>query len=715
MANYLIKHTDPANGSFLVPDNQIDGTQQPWSAALYVNPVSSVTALSSNSSIVIPGRGITDYGELLANGVIQAMEHFAYKTRPLTPAQGQIWYKNANFVDVSFPLDPTLAGLYVWNGTTWDPILSAIGGIVNMAGAVITNLGNATNPTDALNLQTGDSRYVNVSGDTMTGLLVLSGDPVAALGAATMQYVDNTTVATAGDTMTGLLVLSGDPVAALGAATKQYVDNTTVSITGDTMTAGFLTLFQDPTLAMHATTKQYVDNTTVSVTGDTMTGTLLIDLNADLTMAGGGTGIFNGGTRRLQNIGNPTANQDAATKFYVDAAIAGFVPPPAVDTYVTSGSYDPLTGVLDLTRNDAVVITVTGNMAPFVHSHTTSNITYDLSTNYGQSVLRSTEQYTPGYPVIPLYNVLRTMDQTVADLTREVRRTLFTGDGTTASFDAGPYSTFSANENRLQVFIDGVKQYVNERGRSSVVFENTPISLDTLTGLVGIYTFDITVDGTPFTGVTLNATTTAINSLYNLIGGSGYTTPGTYLNVPLTGGTGTGATANITVFGGSVIDVVLVLRGTGYTAGDTLSAADATIGGRTGGSAFTTQVQTLSGPYSFFDLIVDLQSIFTDAGIPVTMGFDQYFERLIFHFDSATTGTGSSVTVSSAAAELFTFPAPPITTQVAAPINTAITQSLSYFESLSAADVPASSEVSEITFNTPPANGTIIEMLVFPG
>jgi hypothetical protein len=32
-------------------------------------------------------------------------------------------------------------------------------------------------------------------------------------------------VAKAGDTMTGLLVLSGDPTAALDAATKQYVDN----------------------------------------------------------------------------------------------------------------------------------------------------------------------------------------------------------------------------------------------------------------------------------------------------------------------------------------------------------------------------------------------------------------------------------------------------------------------------------------------------------
>lgn len=71
---------------------------------------------------------------------------------------------------------------------------------------------------------------VSRGGDTMTGLLVLSADPGAALGAATKQYVDAVATTAAGkvskggDTMTGLLVLSADPAAPLGAATKQYAD-----------------------------------------------------------------------------------------------------------------------------------------------------------------------------------------------------------------------------------------------------------------------------------------------------------------------------------------------------------------------------------------------------------------------------------------------------------------------------------------------------------
>jgi len=53
--------------------------------------------------------------------------------------------------------------------------------------------------------------------------------------------------------------------------------------------------------------------------------------------------------------------------------------------------------------------------------------------------------------------------------------------------------------------------------------------------------------------------------------GSGYTN-GTYLLKALTGGTGTGATADIVVAGGVVTSVTIASRGTGYTNGDFLSA-----------------------------------------------------------------------------------------------------------------------------------------------
>jgi hypothetical protein len=54
--------------------------------------------------------------------------------------------------------------------------------------------------------------------------------------------------------------------------------------------------------------------------------------------------------------------------------------------------------------------------------------------------------------------------------------------------------------------------------------------------------------------------------------GSGYTN-GTYSYQALTGGTGSGATATIVVSGGAITSVVINDRGTGYVAGETLSAS----------------------------------------------------------------------------------------------------------------------------------------------
>jgi hypothetical protein len=108
-------------------------------------------------------------------------------------------------------------------------------------------------------------------GGTMTGLLILSGDPAADLGAATKQYVDSAVdtlstsisgkLSTTGGTLTGFLTLDADPTSDLHAATKAYVDDAAadkVNLAGDTMT-GFLILHADPSSAMHAATKQYVD------------------------------------------------------------------------------------------------------------------------------------------------------------------------------------------------------------------------------------------------------------------------------------------------------------------------------------------------------------------------------------------------------------------------------------------------------------------------
>ena len=76
-----------------------------------------------------------------------------------------------------------------------------------------------------------------------------------------------------------------------------------------------------------------------------------------------------------------------------------------------------------------------------------------------------------------------------------------------------------------------------------------------------------------------------------IVGGSSYT-DGTYLGVYLTGGQGSGATADIVVSGGSVTSVTIRNGGQLYVVGDTLSALSSSIGNT--GSGFSVSVATVS-------------------------------------------------------------------------------------------------------------------------
>jgi hypothetical protein len=87
------------------------------------------------------------------------------------------------------------------------------------------------------------------------------------------------------------------------------------------------------------------------------------------------------------------------------------------------------------------------------------------------------------------------------------------------------------------------------------------------------------------------ANTDRILTLGAITAGSGYSAAGTYTNVPLTGGTGSGAQATITVAGGAVTVVTLTARGFGYTAADALSAANSNLGGA--GSGFSIPASTV--------------------------------------------------------------------------------------------------------------------------
>ena len=93
------------------------------------------------------------------------------------------------------------------------------------------------------------------------------------------------------------------------------------------------------------------------------------------------------------------------------------------------------------------------------------------------------------------------------------------------------------------------------------------------------------------TGTTVVAITTSnIKTLGTITPGSGYVN-GSYTNVTLTGGSGSGAKATIGVSGTAVTTVTITSRGAGYAVGDVLSATAASLGGT--GAGFSIPVTAI--------------------------------------------------------------------------------------------------------------------------
>lgn len=119
--------------------------------------------------------------------------------------------------------------------------------------------------------------------------------------------------------------------------------------------------------------------------------------------------------------------------------------------------------------------------------------------------------------------------------------------------------------------------------------------------------------------------TEGVLTLGAITAGSGYTNDGTYSNVALTGGSGSGAKGTIVVSGNKVTAVTITTPGTGYAAGDNLSAAAADIG--TSGSGFAVKVATVDDTPTGYD---SLPASHSYAGILIaTIPTDKAFAAIL--------------------------------------------------------------------------------------
>lgn len=215
--DYQFTFTDSTKPIFVVKPYTANGPKEPGAPT----PLFS-SAVSANTSLILLGKGAFDYGEPVQKNFVHLLENFANKTRPSYPIQGQLWYKSDDAADPVWPTDPVKKGLYVYNGTMWTQIVSggaALQGDLDAGTHRVINVADAQAATDALNVQTGDYRYINITGDAMSGTLNMTtnritnvGDAVDYFDAVSMSFGDSRYLRTVGGQMLGTIDMNNNRI-----------------------------------------------------------------------------------------------------------------------------------------------------------------------------------------------------------------------------------------------------------------------------------------------------------------------------------------------------------------------------------------------------------------------------------------------------------------------------------------------------------------------
>lgn len=544
MLEHFFGSTEP---SFPIP-GQIWFNSSVTPAQLYVyNPKKYTVVSSSGSSIVIQSTNALDSAaDVLArfNSLWLTSKSFTFYSSTYTPIpvtqtaapQLGIVPNTVVLVVTPTPTPVTLAGYTTggWEDVFQSNVVNTLRTSFDANGQFIQNIPTPVLPGDAANKDYVDTA---ISGGTLT-LSNLGDVQFATPGSPqtnSFLFFDGTywtdspytapsfpLVKKSGDTMTGLLILSADPIAALGAATKQYVDNQPLSSQSVTITApsNFHLLSYD------SGTFQWVNRSPTAagvlpLSGGTLTGALSMGGNA------------------LVQVPTPVAGTDAANKAYVDSLVAS-------GGTVSSLTYNSTTGELTLNQTSSPSVIIASGFLPapggVVSSSIVSYTPPDPSEYPHQDLFFQDSLATLGIgspdniedpTEVRVSAALRAVDVTFGRLTQPRQRLVMQGDGTSAVFNletgspntgmivgGQPQQQYIVGKSGLGVYINGVKQLAAERGFFKMTGINTTTNYtgatfvgSTIT-LPGVNVADVLRPGTV---ITVSGTSTSNDGSYSVV------------------------------------------------------------------------------------------------------------------------------------------------------------------------------------------------------
>jgi len=357
MSDYNFRFSNDGTPAFVVKPYTANGPQSPLTTSLYINPISSVHAVSANTPLVLTGKGVPEYGEMVQNNLVYLAENFAGPTRPQPPLKGMLWYKDTVGANILFPTDPATKGLYLWNNVSWSPLLISgeITAPVDVGNQKITNLGLATDPNDAVSVAYLNANILTLGGGTLTGDLATTPGhyfispelPVLGNHVTNKTYVDAVDAALQNSINLSHSTLSGQITT---------LQNTDTILSNQIAVLDNNMIIADQALSARIDAIVTGSGNYLPLTGGALSGPVIVggDItihpNSNFVVAPGNVSVggISFGDNVVQAVGSPVSNTDAANKLYVDDtitdAITNIVFPPnngAADGVTTESIFNP--------------------------------------------------------------------------------------------------------------------------------------------------------------------------------------------------------------------------------------------------------------------------------------------------------------------------------------------------------------------------------------
>ena len=513
---------------------------------------SSLTSVGTLSSLSVSGD-VTG-GNLYTGGNVSATGNVTGANFTTTGSSGNITGAN-NIVATTISGTATVIGGNLSTGGTVTATGTVTGGNIATGGTA-----SATGTVTGGNIATGG--YVSATGN-VTGGNVYTGGEASATGTVTGGNLSTGGTVTATGTVTGGNIATGGTASATGTVTGGNLSTGgTVTATGNVtggniLTSGLVSAQGNITGGNVITDYVFSTNSSTTLTVNAAT----ISLNP--------TGNVGLNSRWINNLADPTADQDAATKIYVDTVAQGLDAKASVSAATTTWIAN-VSGVTNVVYNNG-----TSGVGATITVTTTSQLsldTIDLSTLAANSrvLIKNETAETDSDAAWNGIYVVTSTGTLATVLTRS------------ADFNQ-PAEMYSAFTFVTEGSINGDTGWVcTNNDTSPITVGTTPILFSQFSG-AGSYSAGnaLSLNGTQFNVNidTSGANTIAINGSNELY----IPTGATLTNPNITAATGTSLSVTGSVTGGNV-----------YTGGE-VSATGTVTGGNVSTSGFVTATGNVTG------------------------------------------------------------------------------------------------------------------------